>query len=50
MLEMIMQHQEIFLVGVAPGKDRMIPVYPPTDADKSVANSMMKMFRERIAN
>src|SRR5580698_5307128 len=37
MLEKIMQHQEIFLVEAAPGKDRMIQVQPPTDADKSVA-------------
>src|ERR1700684_1913832 len=38
MLVAIMQHQEIFLVDAAPGKDRMIQVPPPTDADKSVAN------------
>ena len=49
MLVSIMQHQEIFLVDAAPGKDRMIQVPPPTDADKSVANSMMEVFRERIA-
>jgi hypothetical protein len=49
MLVAIMQHQEIFLVDAAPGKDRMIQVPPPTDADKSVANSMMEVFRERIA-
>jgi hypothetical protein len=49
MLETIMQHQEIFLVHAAPGKDRMIPVHPPTDAEKSVANSMMELFRARMA-
>jgi hypothetical protein len=50
MLEMIMQHQEVLLVGVAPGKDRMVQVHPPNDADKAVANSMMNVFRQRIAN
>jgi hypothetical protein len=49
MLETIMRHQEIFLVHAAPGKDRMIQVHPPTDAEKSVANSMMEVFRERMA-
>jgi len=46
MLETIMQHQEIFLVHAAPGKDRMIQVQPPTDADWSVASRMMEVFRE----
>ena len=50
MLEKIMQHQEIFLVEAAPGKDRMIQVQPPTDADKSVAKGMMEVFRERMAS
>ncbi len=50
MLETIMQHQEIFLVAAAPGKDRMIQVQPPTVADTSMANSMMEVFRERISN
>lgn len=45
-----MQHQEVFLVDAAPGKDRMIQVQPPTDADKSVAKSVMKGFRERMTN
>ncbi len=48
MLETIMQHQEIFLVDAAPGKDRMIQVQPPTEADKSAANSMLEVFRKRM--
>lgn len=50
MLETIMQHQEMFLVNAAPGKDRVIQVQPPTDADRSMANSMMEVFRDRTAN
>jgi len=50
MLDMIMQHQEILFVGVAPGKDPMVQVHPPNGADKAVANSMMGVFRQRIAN
>jgi hypothetical protein len=49
MLDTIMQHQEIFLVGAAPGKDRMIQVYPPADADRAAAGRMMEVFRERVA-
>ena len=48
MLETIMQHQEIFLVDTATGKDRMIQVFPPTEADKLTANSTMEVFRERL--
>jgi hypothetical protein len=47
MLDTIMQRQEIFLIGAAPGKDRMIQVYPPTDADRAAAGKMMEAFRER---
>jgi hypothetical protein len=50
MLDRIMQHQEIFLVDAAPVKDRMIQVQPPTNADRSVAKSMMEVFRERMTN
>ncbi len=49
MLDPIMQHQGIFLVGAAPGKDRMLQVYPPTDADKAAASGMMEVFREQVA-
>jgi len=49
-LEAIMQHQEIFLVDTAPGKDCVIQVQPPTEVDKSVANSMMEVFRECVTN
>lgn len=49
MLDTIMQHQEIFLVGAAPGKDRMIQVYPPTAADRATASRMMEAVEERLA-
>ena len=49
MLDKIMQHQEVFLLGAAPGKDRMIQVYPPTDADRTAASKMMEVLRERAA-
>ncbi|MGA7459261.1 MAG: hypothetical protein WBW69_03505 [Candidatus Korobacteraceae bacterium] len=49
MLDRIMQHQEIFLLGAIPGKDRMIQVAPPTDADRTGANMMMEVFRARLA-
>jgi hypothetical protein len=44
MLDTIMQRQGILLVGTAAGKDRMIQVYPPTDADRVAANRMMGVF------
>ena len=49
MLDKIMQHQEIFLVGTAPRKDRMIQVYPPTAADRVLASRMMEVLEGRIA-
>jgi hypothetical protein len=49
MLDPIMQHQEIFRVGATPGKDRMIQVHPPTDADRTAASKVMEVFRERVA-
>jgi len=49
MLDTIMQHQEIFRVGATPGKDRMIQIYPPTDADRTAASKVMEVFRERVA-
>jgi hypothetical protein len=42
-------HQEILLVGAAPGKDRMIQAYPPTDLDRAGARRMMEVFHERVA-
>ena len=48
MLDTIMQHQEVFLVGAAPGKDRMIQVGPPTDADKTAATTTMESFDDRL--
>jgi hypothetical protein len=49
MLDTIMQHQEVFLVGTSPGKDRMIQVQPPTDADRAAASKMMELLRDRLA-
>lgn len=49
LLGTIMQRQGILLTGTAPGKDRMIQVYPPTDADRLAASSMVEAFRERTA-
>ena len=49
MLGTIMQHQETFLLDTFPGNDRMIQVYPPTDADKTAASEVMQLFRDRWA-
>ncbi len=49
MLDTIMQHQEMFLVGAGPGKDRMIQLYPPTGADRAEASSLMKLVWERVS-
>jgi len=49
MLDTIMQRQGILLIGAAPGRDRMIQVPPPTEADRVAASSMMEVFRERMA-
>ena len=49
MLDTIMRHQEVFFVGTAPGKDRMIQVYPPTDADRAEASTVLELFRDRLA-
>jgi hypothetical protein len=48
MLESIMEHPEIFLVGTRPGADRMIQVFPPTEKDAISARGMMEAFRERL--
>ena len=48
-LEQIMQHQEIFLLSAAPGRDRMIQVSPPTDRERIAASNMVKLFHERLA-
>lgn len=47
MLESIMQHQEIFLVGTPAGSDRMIQVYPPTDEERVAASERMEGFCSR---
>jgi|SRR5208283_5230326 len=48
-LDAIMLHQAIFLLGAAPGKDRMIQVDPPTDDGRTAANRMMELFHEHLA-
>jgi hypothetical protein len=45
----ILQHEEIFLLDTPPGNDRMIQVYPPTDADRAAASKAMEIFRDRLA-
>src|SRR5271157_903000 len=45
----IMQHQEIFLLGAAPGSDRMIQVHPPTYADRVAAGKTMGVFLDWLA-
>ena len=49
MLDTIMQHQGIFLVGAAPGKDRMIQVRPPEEDDRVAASRRMEALNERLA-
>jgi hypothetical protein len=49
MLGTIMQHQEVFLLDTPAGSDRMIQVYPPTDADRAAATKVMQVFRDRLA-
>ena len=49
MLDLIMQHQEIFQVGSRAGADRMIQVPPPTAADTLAASGTMDAFRDRLA-
>jgi len=49
LVDTIMQHQGIFVVGAAPGQDRMIQVSPPTEGDKVAATRMMEVLRGRLA-
>ena len=44
MLESIIQHPEILIVGTPPGADRMVQVYPPTDEDRVTASERMEAF------
>jgi len=48
MLDSIIQHQEIFLVGTPPGTDRMIQVPRPTDEDRVAASESMEAFCGRL--
>ncbi len=49
MLDAIMQHQGIFLVSAAPGKNHMIQIHPPTEDDRVAAGRGMEALRERLA-
>lgn len=49
MLESVMQHREVLLVGAAPGADRMIQVSQPTENEKVAAGAMMEVFRDQLA-
>ena len=49
MLDLIVQHLEIFQVGTRAGADRMIQVSPPTAADTLAASGMMDGFLDRFA-
>ncbi len=48
-LQSILQHQEMFLLGAAPGEDRMIQVFPPTDPERVAASKRMSILHERLA-
>src|SRR5579863_3421871 len=41
MLQAVLQHREMFLVGTAPGSDRMIQVFPPTEPERVTAGKRM---------
>jgi hypothetical protein len=45
----ILQHQEMFLRGTAPGDDRVIQVFPPTDAERVAASKRMSILHKRLA-
>jgi hypothetical protein len=48
MLESIMQHQGLFRVETANGKDCTIQVSPPTDKERISALKMADTFRDRL--
>lgn len=48
MLGSIMQHQELFLMGAAPGTDHMIQVSLPTENERVSALKMMDVLRDRL--
>src|SRR5579862_9371368 len=49
MLQSVLQHREMFLVGTAPGSDRMIQVFPPTDPERVAAGKRMDVLHSRLA-
>jgi len=49
MLNQILQHPEMFLVGTAPGSDRMIQIPPPTQKDTLAARGMVEVLADRLA-
>jgi hypothetical protein len=49
MLQSVLQHREIFLVGTAPGSDRMIQVFPPTDPERVADGKRMNVLHSQLA-
>jgi len=49
MLQTVLQHREMFLVGTAPGSDRMIQVFPPTEPERVAAGKRMNVLHSRLA-
>src|SRR5579862_1465306 len=49
MLQSVLQHREIFLVGTAPGSDCMIQVFPPTEPERVAADKRMNVLHSRLA-
>jgi hypothetical protein len=49
MLNQILQHPEMFLVGTAPGADRLIQIPPPTQKDRLAARGKVEDFGNRLA-
>jgi hypothetical protein len=49
MLESVLQNRDMFLVGTAPGSDRMIQVFPPTDPERVSATKRMSVLHNRLA-
>lgn len=48
-LQSILQHQEMFLIGTAPGDDCMIQVFPPTGPERVAASKRMNILHQRLA-
>jgi len=48
-LQSVLQNREIFLVGTAPGRDRLIQVFPPTHPERVAAGKRMNVLHSRLA-